>query len=178
MEPKLITNDENPVAQCRDKYLKRFMNYQEEIVCIGLKFTQRAEIPKWGVAHFSINGTLLEEHGPIKLSNWEVSESDEFASEGKLDAQLFQILSTAGVASIFEEEEYKDVLSFNKFVEFISKCDKPKDAPTIVKEYTKDISGLTKLLDKLHEEIKHRKLRGRFTRIKNALHPLIKLTSQ
>ena len=41
---------------------------KREVICFGLQFSKNEDIIKWGVAIFSKQGKLLEEHGPEEPS--------------------------------------------------------------------------------------------------------------
>jgi hypothetical protein len=68
-ELKLKKNKENPLDQCRDLYLPKYINAGREVACIGLRFAKKAVIESWGVVMFSTTGDQLAAFGPIKLTN-------------------------------------------------------------------------------------------------------------
>lgn len=63
-EPKMVTNPENPVYDCKEKYIwKHLFGPNENVTCIGLKFNRSGIVESWGVAVYSKQGKLIEEDG-------------------------------------------------------------------------------------------------------------------
>ncbi|CAH0395367.1 unnamed protein product [Bemisia tabaci] len=68
-QPKMDNNPENPVYECKEKYIRQYLFGQKEnVTCFDLKFTRSGIIESWGVAVFSNHGKLIEEDGNILLS--------------------------------------------------------------------------------------------------------------
>lgn len=83
VECKLENNEENPLDQCRAKYLKRYLYCGKDVVCIGLKCSPKVGIPSWGVARYTPTGELVEEAGAIKVSKKSISSTFQTRAETK-----------------------------------------------------------------------------------------------
>ena len=54
---------------CRDRYIGKYVEHLSgcDIICIGLKFSNKAKVEKWGVDVYFNNGTSKEENEPTDV---------------------------------------------------------------------------------------------------------------
>ena len=95
------------------------------------------------------------------------SENDSSTTDEIPTTLLSDILATE--KSVFEEKSYQPPISFQDFSKFMAQCVKPKEARSIIREYSSGTAAFIVLLDKVYNTINSHKFKSRITQMKKAL---------
>ena len=168
-ETKREDNKENSLVQCRDKYMPKFLHLKKPIVCVGLRFSQNGHIETWGIVEFSKDGEIVDEHGPMKLSDDFGETSQTSGQEHEDFLELEQVEKITECVISYKKKKPKCPVEPEQIVKFLKEIRKTIDKLTFANAITTDTKMLCEILNETKAFLKVPAHKGAITRFCNEI---------